>query len=253
MMKPKLGSKILLLVLAIFISIFAHGQVDGDYRSRANGNWNANTSWQVRSSGTWVNCAAGDYPGASTGTGTVYILDNNDITITADVSNSIGALRIDGGGNDSYLIFNSGFSLTVTGETYLNSNSNGDEKAVIVDAGIFNTGSVNANSTGNQATRDAYIRISTGTVTVNSNIDLNSTNRKTYILFTGAGTLYIGGTITGGAITSNSGGGASDPTSGTVFYNGSSAQSIGSYTYYNLTTNNSAGFTLGGNVTINNN
>lgn len=254
MMKPNLVFKILLLVLAILFSVLAHGQVDGDYQSRVNtGNWNANTSWQVRSSGAWVNCAAGDYPGASTGAGTVYILNRHQITITANVPNSIGALSIDGGNQDSYVIFNAGFSLSVTGETYLNSNSNGDHKAIWVDAGIFSTGSVNANSTGTQNSRDAYIRISTGTVTVDNDIDLNSTNRKTYILFTGTGLLYIGGTITGGAITSNNGGGTSAPTSGMVIYNGSSTQAIGSYTYYNLTTDNSAGFTLGGDVTINNN
>ena len=253
MMKPNLLSKILLLVLAIFISVFAQGQSDGDYRSRASRNWNQNTCWQVMSGGSWGNCAFGDYPGASAGARTVYILNNHRIRITADVPNSIGELRIDGGGSDSYLLFNSGFSLSVTGETYLNSNSNNDQKAIFVDAGIFNTGSVNANSSGNSNTRDAYIRISTGTVTVNTNIALNSTNRRTYIKFTGAGLLYVGGTISGGTITTANGGGTSAPTSGTVIYNGSSAQAIGSYTYYNLTTDNSAGFTLGGNITINNN
>ena len=253
MIKPNLLSKILLPVLAIFISVFAHGQVDGDYQSRVNtGNWNANTSWQVRNSGAWVNCAAGDYPGVLTGTGTVYVLDSHLITITADVPNSIGALRIDVGGDDSYLIFNPGVSLSVTGETYLNTNSNNVEKAIIVDAGIFNTGSVNANSGGNPNSA-AYLQISTGSATVDNNISFNSNSQRTYLRFTGAGTLYIGGTITGGTITSKSGGGIQPPTSGTVIYNGSSEQAIGSYTYYNLTTDNSAGFTLGGNVTINNN
>lgn len=253
MIMPNQLLKRLFLVLALFISVFAFGQVDGDYRSRQSGRWNLSNRWQVRSSGAWVNCAAGDYPGASAGAGTVYIRNGHIIRITADVPNSIGALRIDGGNSDSFLRFLQGFSLTVTGETYLNSNSNGDEKSIRVDAGIFSTGSVNANSSGNNDNRDAYIRISTGTVTVANDISLNSTNKRTYIRFTDAGTLNVGGTITGGTITSKNGGGSNAPTSGTVIYNGSSEQAIGSYTYYNLTTDNSAGFTLGGDVTVNNN
>ena len=56
------------------ISLISWGQVNGDYQTRATGNWNANTTWQVRSGGIWVNCAAGDYPGAAAGAGTVNIL-----------------------------------------------------------------------------------------------------------------------------------------------------------------------------------
>ena len=223
-------------------------QVNGDYQTRASGNWNANTTWQVYNGG-WVNCAGGDYPGATAGAGTVSILDNRTVTITADVPNSIAALNIDGGTNDSYLQFNAGFSLTVTGQTYLNSNSNNNEKSILVDAGIFRTGSLDANSDGNN--RDAYVRISTGTVTVDSDITLNSTNVRTYIRFTGAGTLFVGGNMSGGGITSTVGGGT-NPTSGTVNYNGSGNQNIGTYTYYNLTASNSGTKTLTGATTVRN-
>ena len=71
--------------------------------------------------------------------------------------------------------------MRVTGQTYLRSNSNNDEKSVLVDAGVFRTGSVNANSNGD--TQDAYIRISTGTVTVDGNVALNGTAVRTYIRF----------------------------------------------------------------------
>ena len=57
------------------------GQVDGDYQTRATGNWNANTTWQVRSGGAWVNCLAGDYPGAAAGAGTVNILNGHVVTL----------------------------------------------------------------------------------------------------------------------------------------------------------------------------
>jgi hypothetical protein len=235
----------------LLVSLWGFGQVNGDYRSRANGNWNSNNTWQVRSGGSWVNCGGGDYPGASSGAGTVNIQNNHTITITANIPNAVGAISIDGGNRDSYIQFNAGVSLTVTGQTYLNSNSNNDEKSILVDAGSFITGSIDANSNGNN--RDAYIRISTGTVTVGGDVSLNASNQRTYILFTGNGTLNVGGNMSGGTITSNTGGGASAPTSGTVNYNGSGTQQIEAYTYYNIETSGGGTKALTGATIIDNN
>ncbi len=251
-MLPDLQGLKRLLLLLIGVVVFVGGvlgQTVGDYQTRASGNWNANTTWQVYTAGSWVNCNSGDYPGVASGAGTVNILNNHTVTITSNVPNSIGALSINGGGSDSYIQFNPGVSLTVTGQTYLNSNSNNDEKSITVDAGIFSTGSISSNSDSNGDTRDAYIRISTGTVTVDGNIDLNSTSLRTYIRFTDNGTLNVGGTITGGGITSTVGGGANAPTSGTVNYN-NAAQTVGTYTYNNLTLSGSGLKTTTG-VTVN--
>ncbi len=244
-----------LLVFAAFLtaSLTALGQAVGDYQTRYTGtiNWTTASNWlRCVTAGTWAGATTTSYPGQIAGAGTVNILNNTIVQVAANVPNSIGALRIDGGVNDSYLNFTGGYSLTVTGETYLNSNSNNDEKAVRVDAGTFTTGSVNANSNGDS--RDAYIRISTGTVTVTGSIALNASGARTYILFTGAGSLYVGGNISGGNITSVAGGDASAPTSGTVIYNGAAAQTLWNYSYYNLTVNNSSGVTLTGNITVNN-
>jgi hypothetical protein len=229
----KMGKRFMLILAVLSISLVNFGQSVGDYQTTSSGNWNENTTWQVYNGTVFVDCGIGDYPGAAAGTGTVNILNNATVTLTADVPNSIGALSIDGGNADSYLQFNSGVSLVVSGQTYLNSNSANDEKSVLVDAGIFRTGSIDANSNGNN--RDAYIRISTGSVIVDNNVTLNSTAVRTYIRFTGDGTLYVGGTISGGAITSQAGGGINPPTSGTVNYNSAGAQTVGTYTYYNLT------------------
>lgn len=238
-------------LLLLSTSAITLAQSNGDYQTRAAGNWNSNTTWQVRSGGAWVNCSAGDYPGATAGAGTVNILNNQTVTVTADVPNNIGALSINGGNSDTYLQFSGAYSLTVSGQTYLNSNSNFDDKAVLVDAGIFRSGSVNANSGNNN--RDAFIRISTGEVHVDGTINLNGNGRRTYILFTGDGDLYVEGSISGGIITSTTGGSTSSPpTSGTVIYNGSSAQDIGEYVYYNLTTDNSTGLSLPADITVNN-
>ena len=244
-----------LFVFAAFLtaSMIASGQAVGDYQTRYTGtiNWTTASNWlRCVTAGTWTGATSTSYPGQAAGAGIVNILNNTTVQVAANVPNSIGALSINGGGNDSYVTFTGAFSLTVTGQTYLNSNSDGDEKAVRVDAGIFTTGSVSASSNGD--TRDAYIRISTGTVTVTGNITLNASSVRTYIRFTGAGSLYAGGSITGGNITSAIDGGSTAPTSGTIIYNGTSSQTLGSYTYYNMTVNNSAGVSLPGNITVNN-
>lgn len=250
MYKPFLIHKITVVVVVFLISLSASGQVNGDYRTRASGNWNSNTTWQVFSGGTWVNCSTGDWPGASAGAGTVSILDNTIVNIISAIPNNIGALTIDGGSNSSYVQFGSSGSLTVTGETYLNSNSNWDEKSLLVDSGTFRTGSVSANSAGTNNRRDAYIRISTGNVTVDGDINLNSLSQRTYILFTDEGNLYVGGTITGGIITSTTGGGNQGPTSGTVIYNNAGAQVAGAYEYNNITLTGTGAKTVSG-ITVN--
>ncbi|MBL0328880.1 MAG: immunoglobulin domain-containing protein [Bacteroidetes bacterium] len=38
----------------------------GDYRSRANGNWGTNTTWEKWNGSAWVACTAGDFPDAGT-------------------------------------------------------------------------------------------------------------------------------------------------------------------------------------------
>ena len=81
----------------------------------------------------------------------------------------------------------------------------------------------------------------------------NNANKRNYILFSGNGTLNIGGTITGGGITSNSDGG--EVSTGTVNYtntNTNTSQMVGNYTYYNL--NLSTGnFLANGTVSVNGN
>lgn len=239
--------------LLLAFPFFASGQAVGDYRTNATGTWNWNTpaNWQrCVTAGTWAGATSTTYPGQNPGAGVVNILDNTIVQVSADVPNSIGELRIDGGANESYVSFTGSYTLDVAGLTYLRSNTNNAYKAVHVDSGIFSTGSVEANSSGN--TRDAYIRISTGSVVVTGDIELNANLHRTYIQFTDAGILYAGGAISGGNITSTTGGGPGDPTSGTVVYNGSSPQTIGNYTYYNLSVNNSLGVTLPGNITVDN-
>ncbi|MGE0090470.1 MAG: hypothetical protein AB7S50_13445 [Bacteroidales bacterium] len=224
-----------------------------NYQTRAAGNWNDNATWQVSSGGAFVNCLAGDYPGVNAITGSVTIRDNHSVTLNITPAFSVGSLQMVTGGTDTRLTFQGANALTVTGATLLNANSNGDERGIRLDAGTLTTGSLSLLNTGGNDNSNSYIRISTGTVNVTGDVILNSTNLRTYIEFTDAGTLYVGGNMSGGGITSTAGGGTTAPTSGTVEYNGAGTQQIGTYTYYNLTTSGGGTKTLVGATAVDNN
>jgi len=244
-----------LLFLLLMLSFGgAWAQVNGDYRTRNSGNWSANGTWQVYNGG-WVNCAPGDYPGATAGAGTVTITNNIDVTLNTTPTNSIGALVLATGNRASYITFSGTNSLNVTGVTTIESPTSTNAsryKYINVLAGSLSTASIVMDGSTNNG-RDSYIEISTGTVTVSGDITMNSADPRTYFLFSGTGMLKVGGNMSGGGITSATGGGASAPTSGSVEYNGASAQQIGSYTYYDLTTSGGGTKTLTGATTVNNN
>ena len=69
----------LLLIALLLAPGVGWGQTNGDYRTMATGNWSSSSVWQKYNNG-WVNCAAGDYPGANAGAGKVTI--SNNITVT---------------------------------------------------------------------------------------------------------------------------------------------------------------------------
>jgi hypothetical protein len=84
---------------ACFSALLSGTDVNGDYRTRAGGNWNNNNTWQVRSGGAWVNCAAGDYPGVATMTsGRVLIRNGHAVTLNI-TPNSLFNLQVQTGGS----------------------------------------------------------------------------------------------------------------------------------------------------------
>ncbi len=102
---------------------------------------------------------------------------------------------------------------------------------------------------GTPGTGTAGLAISSGTLNVSASVTLvGGTGTKKALLSFTTGTLKVGGTITES--------GATDVTfgTGTVEYNGTSAQSVTNYGYHNLTINKSSGTaTTSGNITIGNN
>lgn len=252
--KISFPDKLLALILLIMFGSFAQvfGQTNGDYQTRGTGgNWNANTTWQVYNGNKWVNCSLGDYPGVSSTPALVTILNGDVVTLNVSPANHIGALTINSGNAPSGLVISSGYSLIVNGATTITSNTTDVNKYITVD-GNFSSGSLSMSSTNND-TRDAYIVISNGSASITGDITMSNTSSRNYICFTGNGLLYVGGKITGGGITSTSGGGTTAPTSGTVNYNKNGDQPVGAYNYYNLTLSGSGAKTFTTGISVDNN
>jgi len=120
-MKKIYSLTILLFIAFSSISISGFSQNAGDFRSRADGDWNDQAVWQRYNGSKWQNNQG--YPGQNTGTGNVTIIGSDDITITASVPNAIGSLVIgDGSGTNETLTYDgtSAFTLTVSGSVTLN-------------------------------------------------------------------------------------------------------------------------------------
>lgn len=104
-------------------------------------------------------------------------------------------------------------------------------------------------SIGAPGTGTAGLAVAAGTLTVGGSVTVTggTGTKKASLTFT-TGTLKLGGNLT------DSGGTVLTWGTGTVEYNGSGAQTVGGYSYYNLTINKSAGTaTTGASMTIGNN
>ena len=185
---------------------------NGDYRSIASSAWTTSTTWQADYGAGFVAATAGDYPGKNPGTGTVTIRNNNIVSLDNSIPNAISALTITGTANNTGLVFDGlgAWTLNVTNATTLTGpTSNNINSYLTVVLGSFSTGSVAMTNSGT-ASRDSYLSIVSGTVTVAGNIAMPGANTLNYLLFPAGstGTLFIAGAFTGtGSITSAVGGG----------------------------------------------
>ena len=235
-------SKAKLLFAFLIINGSAMAQTNGDYQTRAAGAWTANTTWQVRSGGNWVNCASGDYPGANAGAGLVTVRNNHSVTIPANIPYDISSLVVSSGNNNTSVSFTGAFSLTVTGSTSVTGNTNGITKSIDVGTGTLNTGSITI--TGGTTSKVAQITLSSGTINCTGNLSFSGTAANAKLTFTGSGVLNIGGSLsTSGTFTAST---------GTVNYNGTT-QTIADLAYNNLTVSNSGVKSAATTITINGN
>lgn len=140
--------------------------------------------------------------------------------------------------------------VVVTGDLTVKSpTANNKNNGIKLDGNTLTVGGAIAMENTGGDTRDCRVEIDNNSTLNANNIVMNGVANRNYIYFSGNGTLNVGGTITGGNITSAAGGGTSAPTSGTVNYTGGEA-TIGAYTYYNLSFSNTGNKKLGGNVTV---
>ncbi|HEX2969525.1 MAG TPA: hypothetical protein VHO46_10530, partial [Bacteroidales bacterium] len=234
----RVGNFILLLCSFSTIS----GQSDGDYRSNLTGawNWSVAGNWQKFVSGSWG--AAPDYPGQNSGTGTVFILNNTQLSLNVDPAYPINALRfVDATTNQTSLSV-TGRILSVTGGVIFGDpGSNGGDQTLTIGTGTVNCGSIIMPET-NADNEVTTISVSTGTINCSGSISLLTTSAvRNAITCTGAAIVNIGGDFSGGTFTRNV---------STVNYNGGGIQTAGAYTYHNLIFSNSNTKTLSGNSSV---
>jgi hypothetical protein len=144
-------------------------------------------------------------------------------------------------GSSAALNFTDGTSaLNISGTATIGTASTAGTVSLSVDAGTF---TCNALTFVDNSSNVGQLRISSGTATVTNNITLVGGAARSKILFTGAGTLNVGGSLGGGGTITSF-------TASTVNYNGA-AQTIFPATYENLTLSGSGTKTMSGVTTVN--
>jgi hypothetical protein len=223
--KPIHAAPFIMLGLLFWLVSFAQlsAQKSWDHGAGTN-NWGDGNNWSPN--------------GVPASTDAVTIPNNsNAATIIVNV-NAVGAsLSFTGGNQPALVSINPGISLTISGAISLNAPSDANEnKIMAVGEGSLSCASISMASTIND-NRDCRVTVSTGTVTVSGNISMSGSAARNQFTFTGAGTLNIGGSITGGDLITFTG--------STVNYNGA-AQNVRGATYHHLTLSGSATKTLSG-------
>lgn len=76
--------RFVLIVFFLVIGFPVLAQVTGDYRSKATGNWNSSSAWEIYNGSSWVNAIS--YPGQNSNVATVTIGSGNTVTLNVDIS-----------------------------------------------------------------------------------------------------------------------------------------------------------------------
>jgi|WetSurMetagenome_2_1015567.scaffolds.fasta_scaffold17851_2 hypothetical protein len=169
----------------------------------------------------------------SQGVGSVdNVTISSGFVVIMDVTHAYcNTLTVDGQQNSYCSLTLSGTNiLTVTGAVTMNR-----PDSLNVNAGTLNAASLNM--TGGTLANIAILKITTGTVTITGNISFLGGVTAIQKIIMGSGTLNIGGNFgANGTFTAGT---------GTVNFDGTGNQTIGPYTYNNLTINNTSGSNVG--------
>jgi hypothetical protein len=176
-------------------------------------------------SGNWNNTAT--WGGAAVPTSADAVTINSGITVTVDIAGAqCASLTFAAINANSVLTISGTNSLAITGLLSMPRPATGYTGTVNVNAGTLTCGSLTMSAT--TSTRNDILNITTGSVTVSGTLTTGTTGCIFNI--TGAGTLNLGGTITGTPT-------LSIVATGTVNYTSASAQTLipGTYGILNLT------------------
>ncbi len=191
-----------------------------------NNNWSEATNW--------------DPNGFPTAVDTVII--SNGETVRVNLSAACAKLVLEGGVGSTRLDFNAGGSLAVSGPAIIEGNTNGNvDQFILIGSGSMSCSSLSMDDTGLD-NRDCEVRIGSGSLSVTGNITMNGSQARNKINFSGPGTLYVGGSISGGLLDHTN--------TSTVNYNGAAPQTVRPDTYGNLTFSGGGAKTLSGQVTV---
>ncbi len=212
--------------------------------SVATGNWNSTATWSAQSGGT---------PGASVPAMGDAVTIEGGFTVTVTSNAACTSISYSTANSTSTLTVNSGITLAVSAAITIPRTGAAGINTLDVGAGTVSAASI---AFTNSLTNVRHqITISTGTLTVSGNITINPTGwASPNIIFSGAGTLNVGGAFfsstIGGTLTVVTSGGIL--TGCTVNYTSASAQTVGDFTYSNLTLSGGATKTLAGAIAVNN-
>lgn len=157
------------LLFALIFTVFSLNSFSQTlYRSRQDGNWNANTTWErsTNNGGSWSNAGSGQYPTSANSAG-VEIRNGHEITVNAASTASVLTM------SNGQISFGNNQSLTVTGNLTINSSS-----VITVVAG-FNSvtgtltigGNLAINNSG-EISSEAAIGIASLTVNLSGNLTM---------------------------------------------------------------------------------
>jgi hypothetical protein len=216
-----------LFILPLFLLILLLAQ--GSFTTLSGQN-----NWTGTTSASWGNSSNWSLNRVPLSTDDVVIPNNatgaND-NPTVDVTAVCASLTMSSGNLARTLNFSGTSSLTVSGAVSIQQPTIAVAKTIAVAAGSLSCASVAMANTAGDA-YDCQLTITTGTVTISGNIVMSGIATENQVAFTGAGTLNIGGSITGGNLVTFAG--------STVNYNGSVVQVVRAVTYSVLKCNNSA-------------
>jgi len=212
------------LLLLLALGLAAPSAFAGSCSSKASGAWNGGTAttWNAGCTGTGGSPAAGD---------TVTISSGNTVTVTANAAATSVTIA---NGNGTTLTVNAGTLAVSTDVTFSSAtNTNRTRRIQVASGAQLTIGGNLVINNGSQASDIADLQIAGGaTVVITGSVSYTTTVAPS-ITFTGAGSLSVAGDLANGMTFTQS--------TGTVTYNGSGAQNLGTYTYYNLAINKSGG------------